>query len=177
MSHFTRLNPLSKIRGPQQDYNWKSLRGTEITIPAGIQVHSLHPSRGGFSTTTKKQKIRIHHFVPGVTLQVGYFYPLRDEEPCWYISGDFMVETARQLYGSLDPEVLRPYLISEVQSYRTVHHDGSDAQLPNEIAMLLPVTDPVVNWPGAGGYWKSANVNDIPELVEKLQALTPSIGV
>lgn len=120
--------------------------GSTVVIPKGVLVKSMHPSRREF-VTKRKMTVKVNHVLNGQSMP---YYGIGDRERWAWRDNAAVVE----LLAKLDDEnnVMR-------------HYDGEDA---NERHLALhkatvPVHNPVVVWPGSGGYWNEVDINDILE--------------
>lgn len=120
-------------------------QGEKVVIPAGTQVRSLHPSHkatGGRYVTKRATTITVKSLHNG---QSRYLYIMGDRERNYhpqfanaYAEFDALREMMRDLDG--DDYKLAATWYREMQ----IHYDN-----------------PAVVWPGTGGYWCRADVNDL----------------
>ncbi len=136
------------FRGFQWVEPYRQLKGSTITIPAGTYVHSTSVKNCGFSK--KKRIVKIHHFLPGMSICVGHYF---NNELRHYFNNRHDIELVKEIYGSDDESVWLPF----VQR--------------NKDSAFLPIHNPSVVWVGSRGYWSEVDINLVPELLEKIQNL------
>lgn len=108
-------------------------KGQEVIIPSGVTVKTMHPSRDSY-TTSRKQKVRIHHFLPGQTVRL--IDAVKDRH---------VRQIAQERFdmNELEAEVERD------------HAGAYDKR--------IPLQNPTLCWPGTGGYWCEVEINDVLE--------------
>ena len=109
--------------------------GTKVRVKKGTMLKSMHPSKDGRYPLGKTMTVTVHHVLNGVSM------PSID-----------MIRDRRR-YGDDDPMF--------------AHVDWNEVdRLKEENSLeyyeqMIPMQNPTVVWAGAGGYWVSADINDV----------------
>jgi len=110
-------------------------RGQTIVIPAGTTVKTMHPSRASY-VTKRKQTVKIDHVLSGSS--ISGLDALQDRK--------WRAGLERRGYDFTHLEELYKANSREFYDFR------------------VPISNPSVRWPGAGGYWNEVDINDILEI-------------
>lgn len=113
--------------------------GQVITIPKGTLV----TCRGVLSETKRSTKVKVNHVLSGMSIPVGYFHAASGKHGWSYCTKDAR-QDVQKVYGTTDLDSLWPLM--KVDGYGHIS---------------LPYSNPEVVWAGPGGYWKSADLNQL----------------
>ena len=117
-------------------------RGDVVTIPKG----TLIKYRGELKEITRAYRVKVDHVLSGQSIPVGAYFKHHDECQFFYWSRSDR-EIVRRLYGTEDSSTLWPLMT-------TLDHG-------NYLSLFLPIQNPEIVWAGRGGYWTSADINQI----------------
>lgn len=106
--------------------------GTKVRVPKGALLHSTHPQNDSWIENGKSRTVTVNHVLNGTSMVV---YELLYQ---------------RKRYGDDEP-MLRGVDWDEVN--RLMESNGGNH--------MYPVKNPQVVWAGSGGYWVSADINDV----------------
>lgn len=118
--------------------------GDTVTFPKGTIVQSTGGQ--GLRELVRAQTVKVHHVLNGSSMHVGY--ERANGEICW--SFEHHGYLVRDTYGVDHPEKIMDRIVR--------------SQRPECIVtdLWLPLTNPEVCWVGSGGYWQSADINQLP---------------
>lgn len=123
--------------------------GMQVRIPKGTLVLSLHPQKDGWTPSGTSRTITVHHLYEGTSCRIGTM----DE-------GEFV----SQAYWKDQEQRCRKYGIKTHPPYDQEAY-AKLLDLPRcetrGDEVWFHDHDPMVVWPGAGGYWCQASINDI----------------
>lgn len=115
-------------------------KGDSVRIPRGAMVKTMHPSKPN-RPARRSYKIKVNHVLPGMDVKVGHVYPDGTfHEAVWH--GD--LRAIEKAYGTDD--VLSLWPLMKTNKYGDVS---------------IPIQNPSVRWPGEGGYWCEADMNEV----------------
>ncbi len=138
------MNPSTPRYAGYHDLSSLPVRaGDRIRLPKGTP----YTHRGELRETGRATTVLVNHVLEGEDAIVGVVYP----------DGRFELKFARDadqyairfLYGTDDLTALRPRM-------KVGDREGNCA------AIRLPLSNPMVRWAGAGGYWSSVDINLVP---------------
>jgi hypothetical protein len=116
-------------------------QGEKVVIPAGTKVKTMHPSRNEY-VTKRRQTITVHHLLNGRSIRVA-----------------MMSNCDRHAF----PQFANAY--AEFDALREMMRDMTGDELRLAYAMqdeiLIHPSNATVCWPGTGGYWCEADINDL----------------
>lgn len=112
--------------------------GEMITIPKGTLVEC----RGQLTETKRAVEVRVDHILPGTSIPVGFSD--KQGNNIWSYCTRGAREEVQKIYGTTDLNTLWPLM--HVDAYGNIS---------------LPSSNPEVRWAGSGGYWKSADMNQL----------------
>lgn len=118
--------------------------GQEVTIPKGTLV----TDRKGLREVRRTYKIRVHHSLPGMSIPVGHRNKVSGENHLYYMSRHDP-ELAQEHYGTNDLEKLLSRMVEK------------DLGSTSHTTLFLPITNPMICWPGEGGYWVDCDINQL----------------
>jgi len=110
--------------------------GTKVRVPKGTMLRTTHPSKDGWYENGKTRTVTAHHVINGISTPVRELLYQRDR------------------YGDDDP-TLRGVDWDEVKRIM------EDATMDTYQNKMYPTVNPHVVWPGTGGYWVEADINDV----------------
>lgn len=150
-----------KFRGWHDVRTLPVKHGDTVEFLKGTVLRSMQRRKLGTPyEATRRQKVEVHHVLPGSSILLGYLYsdgefiperslrdvrPLAEQRGFKFREGVPLEQSATAMY-----EFLRQ------------HEDtGAHDPLPGEYkAVWLATSNPRVCWAGSGGYWVSADIND-----------------
>ena len=109
-------------------------QGQEIVIPRGVRVATMHPSRNDY-VTKRTQSVKVHHFLSGRSVALHY---------------------------ALGDRYIRRMLEQRGVDLAALERD-SDSNPCAGYRRMVHLENPKVCWPGTGGYWCEADINDLLE--------------
>jgi len=118
-------------------------KGETVLIPKGTLVDGVPAKRS--------QKVVVHHLGCGSSLYVGRLRPGQDT-PILGV-GDRDKVVVERIYGTEDLTKLWNEGKMELSCVSSAYSD-----------IFLPLSEPTVVWPGAGGKWRSASIHDVKKV-------------
>ena len=136
-------------------------RGQMVTILRGTTLRSKHPQKKGPYAATRKQTVKIHHFGCGSTLSLGTEYVDPDGTTKFYC-----LQRQKDVahYGKrlgYEGDTWKPAFIEWLRSKCVRVQRGSGNYDGKVYDLKLHYENPTVCWPGTGGYWIEADINDV----------------
>jgi hypothetical protein len=141
----------------------------------------MHPQKKGPFEAGRSYRVTIDHIMCGRSVTIGYEYP-EDVRSDFSISGvnDSDLYRMFRRFG-----LSYSHNMSDLEVVEALEATGNVTRVPYfseaDIAagktsglmkVVVHLEDPEIRWPGTGGYWTDANINDViaanPELVELL---------
>ena len=110
-------------------------QGETVTVRKG----TLIKYRGNLIEAKRTYNVKIHSTGPGSSMCVGFM--TRGGDPRFMFSSENDRWQCKQLYGTDDLSQLWP---------RMRAFEGS---------IFLAISNPTITWPGRGGYWMDADMN------------------
>lgn len=133
------------FQGYTADENLPFKKGEFITLPKGTLFHH----RGELQETKRTYKVKVDHMLNGSDMCVGHFYTDRQEAHLTYYNRHD-ADWVKKTYGTDDLTQLWPLM-------KVVRYGRDD----RHVAIYLPMSNPEVRWAGKGGYWSSADINQL----------------
>jgi len=124
---------MKKYLGYHDEWTLPIKPGMKVRIPKGTMLRSMHPSKDGPYPAARAQTITVHHLMPGWSI------------PCNHVLND------RDMYELAEKNGVD---LEEIEIWKL----DNDIRYYNE---MIPMGNPKIVWPGKGGYWVEADVNDI----------------
>lgn len=131
--------------------------GRLVWFPKGTVLRSMHPSKDGSYKASRRQKVVVNHTLPGQSILLGSlyadgtFYPQqRLKDVAHHAAHRGLENPFRDADATF--EFLRNHEDAEVRASRYSNAKVSE--------VWLHTASPSVRWPGAGGYWVEADIND-----------------
>jgi hypothetical protein len=134
----------NKFTGYYNDKDIPFKKGQTVEIPKG----ALLMTRKGLVEAKRSYTITVHHTLNGMSLPVGHKFRDNGEMHFSYTSRNDR-ETVKEIYGTDDLEALRDKMVEQ------------DLGSPSHTVLYLPVSNPTICWPGAGGYWVDCDINQL----------------
>lgn len=131
-------------------------KGDVVTVPKGTLIKS---TGGAPKVSTRTQKVTVHHVMPGSMaflvekLSGGRFYfdcVDRTMEDALTRAG--ATEALKILQGP-NVDLFAEEIIQDLEGRGLLRWDGDNG--------YLVLDNPQVVWPGSGGYWREADVNNV----------------
>lgn len=128
--------------------------GNTVILPRGTRVTGYNML--GSKTLKRAQQVKVHHVLPGQSVRIGDVYP----DGTVAINGCHRRELDRycekfgiETRGWCDEAAYRK-LADLPQAERR-------EERPGWVQIWLHLENPKVVWPGSGGYWREADINDV----------------
>lgn len=113
--------------------------GDTVTIPAGVLVKTMHPSKEPYRTV-RKQTLTIDHILGGMS------------EAIWLCKRSRYPQYS-ELFALYDLAMDVAYEVGCKTKQRKI------IDFANKLA--IPHANPELRWPGSGGYWCWVDINDL----------------
>ena len=109
--------------------------GTKVRIKKGTMLKSMHPNKDGRYPLGRTMTVEVHHVLNGVSMTAS------------------ALMYDRRRYGDDDP------LFANVDWDEVDRLNEENS--PEYYKQMIPMQNPTVVWAGAGGYWVSADINEV----------------
>lgn len=156
---------MTTFRGYHQDLPFK--KGDKVRIKRGTLLKSTHPQRDGKFPSRRTYNVTVHHTMPGMSMVVGHIY--KDGTYAWgSVHWRDLYRRCRALgidygvYGPPDTQESKTVLEAIMQSPHCEVRESGYRHHAKDI--WLHMENPSVVWPGSGGYWTEADINDVEKV-------------
>lgn len=129
-------------------------KGHRVRFPKGTTLRSLHPQRKGPYMAARAQIVTVHHTLPGMTVRIGTVYSDGHFAPEQRLKD--VADYAKRL-GMENPWRDADATFAFLRQHAEERPHRLNAKLTE---VVLHVENPKVCWPGSGGYWVEAEIND-----------------
>jgi hypothetical protein len=145
------------FRGYYPDHKIPFKRGDLVVVPKGTLICG---TGGAPKVSSRMQKVKVHHTMPG---SMALLFEKLDSGRFYFCYVDQVME--RKLRDADATEALnliqRTYtgwscaeeIIQDLEDRDLLRWDGNKC--------YLVLSNPMVVWPGTGGYWREAEVNSV----------------
>ena len=133
--------------------------GDRLHILKGTPLRSMHPKKEGRYEARSTYWATCHHTLPGHTVRLGF--EIREPNGSLRFVPNVRPKEVRAmaLERGCDPSLLdHDGVITFLRKHPDSFREGEEVRFHRQ--------PPVVCWPGAGGYWVQASVNDVEVTIE-----------
>ena len=161
---YTKVSDMSgfPFKGYFKDEDLPIQKGMKVRIPAGTTLRSYAPSKKGAWQATRAMTRKVGHVITGRSRLVAYVDRTPDEGEKWHwcITGSDAYDLCEAL-GIEGTQEVQDDAIKAIAELRPIN----DKPECHVFDAWVRVDSPTVRWPGTGGYWVWADINDV-EIVE-----------
>jgi hypothetical protein len=150
------------FRGYHPDHTLPFKRGDTVWVPKGTLISGTY---GPPKVSTRNQKVVVHHLMPGSMALLArksdgnrlYIFHV-DKGMIDVLVRAGATEALKILQGP-NVDLFAEEVIQDLDDRGLLRWDGEDGEDGEEGYLVL--SNPKVVWPGSGGYWREADINEV----------------